>query len=127
MINLAKYLERHQLISDTKYFNILLGNLNSTPATIGNLSMLSEALPENSIWAATGLGGFQLPMNTAAITAGGHVRVGIEDSIWFDYKKTRLTSNKELVDRIVRISNELQRPIATSQEARSMLGLETMI
>jgi uncharacterized protein (DUF849 family)/N-acetylglutamate synthase-like GNAT family acetyltransferase len=123
MINLAKYLERHQLIEGKKYFNLLLGNLNSAPATIGSLSALSEALPENSVWAAAGLGRFQLPMNTAAIVGGGHVRVGIEDSIYYDYRQTQLASNETLVKRIVRISNELQREIATAREARSIIGL----
>ncbi len=123
MINLAKYLERHNIISGKKYFNLLLGNLNTAPATIGNLSMLSETLPKDSIWAAAGLGVFQLPMNTAAIIGGGHVRVGIEDSIYYDYQKNRLASNLDLVKRIVRIACELQRPLADAKETRIMLGL----
>lgn len=123
MINLATYLERHQLISGKKYFNLLLGNINTAPATMGNLSALSDALPKGSIWGASGLGKFQLPMNTAAILAGGHVRVGIEDSIYYDYKQTQLTSNETLVKRVVRIYNELQREIATTQEAREIIGL----
>jgi len=124
MINLAKYLERHEIITGTKYFNILLGNINTAPATIGDLANLSNALPENSIWAAAGIGVFQLPMNTAAIVAGGHIRVGIEDSIYYDYKKRKLATNVDLVKRIVRISNELQRDIATGAETRKMLGIE---
>ena len=126
MINLAKYLERHEIISGKKYFNILLGNINTAPATIGNLAMLVEALPEKSVWGAAGLGGFQLPMNTAAIVAGGHVRVGIEDSIYYDYQQMHLASNEALVKRVVRIAEELQRPLATAQEARYMMGLEGM-
>ncbi|HSR74090.1 MAG TPA: GNAT family N-acetyltransferase [Sulfurovum sp.] len=123
MINVAKYLERHEIISGKKYFNILLGNINTAPATIGDLAYLSGALPADSVWAAAGLGGFQLPMNTAAIAAGGHVRVGIEDSIYYDYEKTRLTTNEELVKRIVRIAKELQRDIATGEETRKMVGI----
>lgn len=123
MVNLAKYLERHEIISGRKYFNILLGNINSAPATIGSLSALVEALPADSVWGGCGLGQFQLPMNVAAITAGGHVRVGLEDSIYYDYNKSRLTSNEELVRRLVRIADELQRPIATPEETRMMLGL----
>jgi uncharacterized protein (DUF849 family)/N-acetylglutamate synthase-like GNAT family acetyltransferase len=123
MINLAKYLERHKLIEGRKYFNILLGNINTAPATIGSLSSLAGALPANSIWAGAGLGFFQLPMNTAAIVAGGHVRVGIEDSIHYDYKKTQPASNEQLVKRVVRLAEELQRPIATAEETRRMLGL----
>jgi len=123
MVNVAKYLERHEIISGTKYFNILLGNLNTASATIGDLSNISNALPVNSLWAAAGLGHFQLPMNTAAIAAGGHVRVGLEDSIYYDYQQNRLATNTDLVQRIVRISKELQRNIATGNETRSMLGI----
>lgn len=123
MINLSKYLERHGIIEGRKYFNILLGNLNTAPATVGNLASIVDALPADSVWGAAGLGGFQLPMNVAAITAGGHVRVGIEDSIYYNYDRTVLATNEALVKRIVRISDEMQRPLATAQETREMLGL----
>ncbi len=123
MVNLAKYLERHRIISGIKYFNILLGNLNTAPATLASLSHIAESLPKDSIWAAGGLGQFQLPMNAAAIVGGGHVRVGIEDSMYFDYNKVVVASNLMLVQRIVRLAEELQRPLATPEEARRMIGL----
>ena len=123
MINVAKYLERHGIIQGRKYFNIVLGNLNTAAATIGDLAALSAALPEDSIWAGAGIGRFQLPMNTAAIVAGGHVRVGLEDTIHYDYAQTRHATNTELVNRIVRIAAELQRPIAAPAQTRDMLGL----
>jgi uncharacterized protein (DUF849 family)/N-acetylglutamate synthase-like GNAT family acetyltransferase len=121
MINLAKYLQRHEILPKHNYFNILLGNLNTAPANIETLASLYNFLPKNSIWAATGLGKFQLPMNVAAIISGGHVRIGIEDSIYYDYAQTKLASNEDLVKRVVRISSELQRKIATSQETRDMI------
>lgn len=123
MINLAKYLERHNIISGKKYFNILLGNLNTAPATLSSLSMITDNLPSNSIWAATGIGSFQFPVNVTAIASGGHVRVGLEDSIYYDYNEKVLATNEDLVKRVVRISNELQRPIATAEEARRMIGI----
>jgi len=123
MVNVAKYLERHEIIHGTKYFNILLGNINTAPATIGGLANISNALPDDSLWAAAGLGGFQLPMNTAAIAAGGHVRVGIEDAIYYDYKQTKLATNVDLVKRIVRIAKELQREIASANQTKSILGI----
>lgn len=123
MINLARYLERNGLLTGRKYFNLLLGNLNTAPATIGNLATLVAALPADSTWGAAGLGDFQLPMNAAAIVAGGHVRVGIEDSVHYDYARTRLATNRELVERVARIAAELQRPLATPAETRALLGL----
>jgi uncharacterized protein (DUF849 family) len=123
MINLAKYLERHGILSGTKYFNLLLGNLNTAAATIGDLSHLVAALPEDSVWAAAGLGAFQLPMNVAAILAGGNVRVGLEDNIHYDAGRSRLATNLELVQRLVRISQEFERPLASCAQVRTMLGL----
>ena len=123
MVNVAKYLERHEIINGTKYFNILLGNINTAAATIGDLANISNALPDDSLWTAAGLGHFQFPMNTAAIAAGGHVRVGIEDSIYYDYGKNRLATNTDLVKRIARIAKELQREIATGDETRNILGI----
>jgi 3-keto-5-aminohexanoate cleavage enzyme len=123
MVNLAKYLERHGLIGGKKYFNILLGNMNTAPATIGNLAGLTDALPDESVWAAAGLGSFQLPMNVAAVAAGGHIRVGLEDSVYYDFAKTRHATNEALVQRVVRIADEMQRRVATAEEAREMLGL----
>jgi 3-keto-5-aminohexanoate cleavage enzyme len=123
MINLAKYLERNNLISGRKYFNLLFGNINTTPATIANLAVMVESLPENSLWAGAGLGQFQLPMNAAAIVAGGHVRAGIEDALYFDYCKSVPATNENLVRRIARIANEMQRPLATVEETRLMMGL----
>ena len=123
MINIAKYLERHNILDGVKYFNIMLGNINTAQANIGNLSNMVKELPSQSLWACAGLGQYQLPMNTAAIIAGGHVRVGIEDSIYFDYKKNRLASNEDLVRRIVRIADELQRPISNSKQTRKTLKI----
>lgn len=123
MINMIKYLERNQLVSGKKYVNILLGNINTTPATIQGMSTMVDQLPKDSIWAVAGLGQFQLPMNMASVVAGGHVRVGLEDNIYYDSRRKVLANNVELVKRIVRIAEELERPCASVDEARMMLGL----
>jgi 3-keto-5-aminohexanoate cleavage enzyme len=123
MVNVAKYLERHRIITGRKYFNIILGNMNTASATIGNIDSIVKSLPANSLWSVGGLGKFQLPMNVASIIGGGHVRVGIEDSIFYDYSQNQLGSNVDLVKRLVRIAKEIQRPIATAKQTREMLGL----
>jgi len=56
---------------------------------------------------------------------GGHVRVGIEDSIYYNYPKKELATNEKLVARIIRIAEELGREIATPQETREILGLSS--
>ncbi len=123
MLSLFSYFRRKGWVHGTPYFNLLLGSLGDISATIGNLSALVAGLPDDAVWSGCGLGQFQLPMNTASIVAGGGVRVGIEDSIHFDYARTKLATNLELVERIVELAGILQRPIATAQQTREMLGL----
>jgi len=123
MINLAKILESRRIIEGNKYFNLLLGCVNSIPASLKDLDYLVSKLPEESIWAAAGIGQFQLPMNAGAIIMGGNVRVGLEDNIFYDYEKKQLATNVDLVKRVKRISEEIFRPIATPSQVREMIGL----
>jgi 3-keto-5-aminohexanoate cleavage enzyme len=123
-INTAKYLAKKGILERPLHFCLLLGSLGSIPANISDLAYLVGSLPLGSTWSATGIGRFQIQINTAAILMGGHVRVGIEDSIFYNYPSKELATNKKLVERIVRISRELNRDIATPAEAREILGLK---
>jgi 3-keto-5-aminohexanoate cleavage enzyme len=60
-------------------------------------------------------------MGIHAVMMGGHVRVGLEDNIY--YKKGELATNERLVERIVRLSKELGREVATPDEARKILSI----
>jgi uncharacterized protein (DUF849 family) len=61
-------------------------------------------------------------MNLAGLLMGGHVRVGLEDNLYMDFGKRVPASNLGLVQRLVRLAAELERPIATPQQTRAMLG-----
>ena len=122
-INTAKYLYRKGYLEKHLHFCLLLGSLGSVPANISDLTYLTQLLPPQSTWSATGIGRFQTQINVAAILMGGHVRVGIEDSIYYHYPKEELSTNVKLVERIVRIAKDLNREIATPKETREMLGL----
>jgi 3-keto-5-aminohexanoate cleavage enzyme len=87
-----------------------------------NLCTMFADLPPGSLAFVAGIGAFQLPMNTLAIVCGAHVRVGLEDNVYYR-RGQKLTGNADAVHRIARIADELQRPIATVTEARAMLGL----
>jgi len=123
-INTSKYLARKGYLKKPLHFNLLLGSLGSISADIKDLVYLVESLPPGSTWSATGIGRFQTQINLAAILMGGHVRIGIEDSIYYNYPKRELATNVKLVKRIVRITKELGREIATPDEAREILGLK---
>ena len=103
-------------------FNFVLGVPGCTPATVANLCWLVNGIPAGSTWTVTGVGRHAFPMAAAAIAMGGNVRVGFEDNLYLE-KGVLAKSNGELVEKVVRIAKELGRPIATSDEAREILGL----
>lgn len=100
----------------------MLGVPGCTPATVGNLWWLVNAIPAGSTWTVTGVGRNAFPMAAAAIAMGGNVRVGFEDNLYLS-KGVLAPSNGALVEKVVRLANELGRPVANSHEAREILGL----
>ncbi|SCY66063.1 3-keto-5-aminohexanoate cleavage protein [Desulfoluna spongiiphila] len=111
------------LVPETHHMDFVLGVPGGMSATISNLVMLVNRLKEGQTWAVAGLGRGQLPMAMHSIAMGGHVRVGIEDNIY--YRKGELAvSNAQLVERVVRIAREYDRPAATVTQARQILGLD---
>ncbi len=62
-------------------------------------------------------------MNSLAVVMGGHVRVGLEDALYYDWETRRHATNAGLIDRVVRLAQTYGRDIATPQEARAMIGL----
>jgi len=124
MINYAKYLERKGLLEPPHYFNLILGNIACAQADLLHVSVMLNDLPPDSLWSLGGVGDAQLMMNSIAIAAGGGVRVGLEDNIWYDPARTKLARNSELIQRIHRIAEANQREIMTPAELRRLLALE---
>jgi 3-keto-5-aminohexanoate cleavage enzyme len=116
MINYSKYLIRKGLLHPPFYYNILCGNIASSQADISYTGLMIRDLPEESYWALAGIGRDQLTMNTLSIAIGGGVRVGIEDNIWYDSNQKKLAKNIDLIKRIHRIANELERDIMSPEE-----------
>lgn len=123
MLDYAKYLFQRGVLKPPVYVNLLLGSLGTLGATPLNLALLVQALPQQATWAAAGIGRFQFPMNALAIASGGHVRVGLEDSLFQDAGKTRLATNATLVERLVHVAGACERALATPDEARAAIGL----
>jgi 3-keto-5-aminohexanoate cleavage enzyme len=120
ILNMAK---KGQAPGAPMQFNFVLGVPGCTPATVANLCWLVNGIPAGSTWTVTGVGRHAFPMAAAAIAMGGNVRVGFEDNLYLS-KGVLAQSNGELVAKVVRLANELGRPIATSDEAREILGLK---
>ncbi|MFZ2633172.1 MAG: 3-keto-5-aminohexanoate cleavage protein [Desulfosalsimonadaceae bacterium] len=121
MINYAKYLIQKGLIKPPCYFNLILGNIACAQATMLNLGLMVNELPQGSLWSAGGIGDWQIQMNTMALVAGGGVRVGLEDNIYYDRQRSGLTSNRQLVERILLVSKALGLVPYTHKEARELL------
>jgi len=117
----ARRLAKERLLVFPQHVDFVLGVPGGLEATVQNLCDLVDDLPEGCTWSVAGIGKRQLPMAMAAITMGGHVRVGLEDNLF--YSRGRLARNDELVARVARLAAEAGRSIATPDRARKVLGL----
>jgi 3-keto-5-aminohexanoate cleavage enzyme len=121
----AVRLQREGLLAFPHHCDIVLGVPGGLDATVENLVEFVRALPPGCTWSVAGIGRMQLPLAAVAVAMGGHVRVGLEDNLY--YEKGRLARNEELVARVVRIAAELGRPTATPSQAREILRLPTPV
>jgi len=122
MINNCLFLRDIGVLEEPLYFQFVLGVLGQIPATVDNLLHMRRCIPEGTMWSVCAVGLNEWPMVTTAIILGGHVRVGFEDNIYLK-RGVVAKSNAEMVEKVVRIAKELDREIASVDEARSMLGL----
>jgi 3-keto-5-aminohexanoate cleavage enzyme len=126
MIANAMRLAKQGELSHPLHFDFVLGVPGAMPGGLRQLQFLVDSLPPLCTWCVAGVGSQQLPMATMAIVMGGHVRVGLEDNLF--YRKGELAeSNAQLVARIVRLAKELGREVATPDEAREILGLRPRV
>ncbi len=103
--------------------DFVMGVPGGMPGTAQALVAGVQALPpEVTSWSATGIGRSHLPVLAAALSLGGHLRVGMEDNVVFARGRP-VRSNAELVERAARLATELQRPPMSTAQARDLLGL----
>ncbi len=124
MFGEVRNLIEKDLLARPFYVNLVIGvnGMGGFPGTPENLVTMMRMVPAGAVFNVTGIGKYQLAMNTMAIISGGHTRVGLEDNVF--YRKGELaTGNAQFVERIVRLARELGRDIATPEEARAILGI----
>jgi len=122
MINNALHLAKKGLLTTPLHFDFVLGAPGAMPGTVKNLVFLAESLPPGSTWTVAGIGKAEIPLATAAIAMGGHVRVGIEDNLRLP--NGTLATNMQLVQKVVTIAREMGRAIASTEDARRILSLD---
>ena len=102
--------------------DLVMGVPGGMPGDAATLTQAVSALPEGATWSATGIGRTSVPVMFAALSAGGHLRVGMEDTL--SYARGRpVTANAELVERAATLAGLAQRPPMRPDQARGMLGV----
>lgn len=123
MINICKQIAAKSIVPEPLHVQfVMVGRTGFLP----NPRMLQycvDLLPESWTWSVCALGRNQIPMAAIATVMGGHVRVGFEDNV-FLRRGELAKSNADLVRKAVNIAGELERPIASPDEARRILGLK---
>ena len=104
------------LIKEPAQFQLVMGVDGGIGASPGNLVYMRSQLPPDSTFVVAGISRWQLPMTTMAILMGGHVRVGLEDNLY--YEKGQLARNEELVASEL-LAEHLQREVASPDEAQA--------
>jgi uncharacterized protein (DUF849 family) len=110
------------------YVQFVMGVKNAMPADEAILEIYIATLKRlapDALWCAAGIGPAQVQLNEWAIARGGHTRTGMEDNVRLD-RDTLAPSNAALVRRAAVICERHQRPVATWQQARQMLGLRSV-
>ncbi len=123
MVDYAIKYAKKGYILEPMHFDFVLGV--QMAATARDLSFMVDSIPKGSTWTVAGVGRHEMPMAAMGIAMGGHVRVGFEDNVYLS-KGVLAKSNGELVEKVVRMANELGREIATPNEAREILGLKKL-
>jgi len=103
--------------------DLVMGVPGGMPGTTQALVAAVGALPAGASWSATGVGRSTLPVMFAALSAGGHLRVGMEDVLSFS-RGVAVRDNAQLVERAAEAAVLFQRPPMSTDDARAMLNVK---
>jgi 3-keto-5-aminohexanoate cleavage enzyme len=117
----AQQLRDEGLLQEPLIYQLVLGVRGASPASLEHAMYMRSLLPPDAIWSIAALGRWQLPLSTLCLIAGGNVRVGLEDNLF--YRRGEPATNAQLVSRIVRLARELDLEVATPDQARELLAI----
>jgi uncharacterized protein (DUF849 family) len=103
--------------------DLVLGIPGGAPGTTESVVTMARMLPPGASWSATGVGRTTVPVALAALSAGGHLRVGMEDTLTFSPGRP-VRDNAELVERAATLATTALRPPMTTDEARALLNVK---
>lgn len=127
LYNLAHFVDRG-LVKPPFFVQMVFGVLGGIGADLENLHYMKETADRlfgrgAYRWSVLAAGRHQMPFMTQAALLGGHVRVGLEDSLFIE-RGILATSNAQQVAKVRRIIEEMGHAAATPAEAREILGLK---
>jgi uncharacterized protein (DUF849 family) len=123
MLNFASVLRKEGLLVGPVAANLFFGNIAGMQPTLTEFGVAVDRVPPQTTWLGAGIGDFQPVAQSLAIAAGGGVRVGLEDGIYFDRARTQLATNAELVERVHAMLTLSGRTAATPADyRRDVLG-----
>lgn len=121
MLGVASYFAEKGILQTPLHYQFCLGIPGGMPASVENLLYLSSHIPAGSSWSAFGIGKHHLPIMYATLALGGHIRVGLEDNVYFS--KGDKATNSRLVTRAAQAVQLFGKRVATPEIARKLLGI----
>jgi uncharacterized protein (DUF849 family) len=123
LATLHRLLDRHgPPYGEHVHCDLVMGVPGGMPGTTHALAAAVQALPQGATFSATGVGRTTLPVMLAALSAGGHLRVGMEDTLTYGPGEA-VRDNGQLVARAAGLARIAQRPPARPAEVRTLLGI----
>jgi 3-keto-5-aminohexanoate cleavage enzyme len=104
------------------HVDFVMGVPGGMPGDAETVVAALRLLPAGATFSATGIGRASLPVMFAALSAGGHLRVGMEDTLSFA-RGQRVSGNAQLVERAAELATIAQRPAMPPGDARELLGV----
>lgn len=123
MVNYAKYLIGKGVVRSPFYFNLIMGNPANAQADPLSLGGMLAQLPSSSLWSVGGIGRAQAPSAMLGLAAGGGVRMGLEDNLFFDSGRKKLATNRDLLKRVHTMAAQLDRAVMTPREFRTQMNM----
>jgi uncharacterized protein (DUF849 family) len=122
-VEFGKALVAEKLVDDPPLFQFVLGVKWGAPADTETLLYMRNLLPPGALWAALGIGRWEMAVVAQSILLGGNVRVGLEDNLYL--RRGVFATNGQLVERAKLLCEALGFEVATPHEARAMLRLQS--
>ena len=121
----AKELVSKGILESPALIQLCMGIPWGAPNDLNTFLAMVNNVPQNWTWSAFSLGKNQMPYVAAAVIAGGNVRVGLEDNLMLS--KGTLATNKSLVEKAVKIIENLGGKILKPHEVRKKLNLKKRV